>query len=96
MKTITINSSKSKAIYYWASKEEGSFEDHNASPDHVFAILKRFGKGKVTLTEDEAKTVLKSGDYQSTAWLEDEIEGGLKTMDTIKRHCDKIRASLIS
>lgn len=94
MKSITISTNKSKAIDEWQRKEYGSFEDHNYSKDHVHAILDRFGKGNVTLTEDEAKTVIVSGRYQSTSWQEDEIEGGYRTMRVIKRYCDQIADKL--
>lgn len=94
MRTITINTRKSEALSEWMMKEAGSWEDHNGSHDHVCAILNRFG-GKLTLTEIEAKTVLKSGDYQQH-WNDDEIVGGAKTKATIARYCDKIRKALNS
>jgi len=94
MKTITITSRKSKALYEWESKEYGSWEDYEESPDHVYSILQRFGKGQVRLTEAEAKTVLESGEYQSTAWNPDEIGGGVTTMQAISRICKTIRKEL--
>lgn len=90
---ITINTRKSAAVYEWMRKEEGSYEDHDRSNSHVFAILCRWG-GKVTLTIEEAEAVIKSGSYQSTAWEEDEIKGGFKTMNIIASYCKKIRAAL--
>lgn len=89
MKTITLTINYSKAIHAWMSKEEGSWEDHNKAESHVFSILSRC-KGRVKLTEEEARTVITSGRYQSTAWEEDEIEGGARTMQTIKTICDKL------
>lgn len=93
MRTITINTRKSEAVYEWGSKEEGSFEDHNRDASHAYAILQRFG-GKVTLTEDEAKTLIESGRYQSTSWKEDEILGGQKTMDRIAKYVKDIDQKL--
>lgn len=71
------------------SKEEGSWEDHGKSDDHVFALL-RWCHGKVTFTEEQARTIIESGRYQSTSWEDDEIEGGATTKRTIKNICDKL------
>lgn len=90
---ITISTRNSAAIEEWKRKEEGSYEDSNKSQSHVFAILNRFG-GKVTLTKEEAETVLKSGSYQSTGWDDDDIRGGAKTKQIIASYCSKIRAAL--
>lgn len=93
MKTVTILTYKSNAVNEWMRKEEGSFEDHGRSSNHVYALLQRFG-GKVSFTEEEAKTIITSGKYQSTGWNEDEIEGGLKTMKTIASYVQKLEEEL--
>ena len=90
---ITINTRKSAAISEWQRKEEGSYEDRNRSQSHAFAILNRWG-GKITLTNDEAETLIKSGSYQSTGWDDDDIKGGAKTKQTIASYCKKIREAL--
>lgn len=93
MKTLTVDIRRSKAIEEWMMKEEGSYEDNKRSPDHVFAILKTF-RGKVTLTEEQAASVIKSGNYHSTAWNDDEIVGGARTKKAIAAICVKIEAAL--
>lgn len=54
----------------WAMKEYGSWEDHNNAKDHVCAIVQRENATKLPyflLTEDEAKALLKSAEYQCSA-----------------------------
>jgi hypothetical protein len=89
MKTITIQTRRSKALSEWMLKEEGSFEDHKKSDKHVYAILSRFG-GKIQLTEEEALTVIKSGKYHCTAWFAEEIVGGEKTIRLISKTVQRI------
>ena len=93
MKTLTFDIRRSKAIEEWKMKEEGSYEDSKRSPDHVFAILNTF-RGKVILTEEQAATVIKSGQYHSTAWNDDEIVGGARTKKAIAAVCAKIQTAL--
>jgi hypothetical protein len=93
--TITIKTRKSAAVYEWQRKESGSYEDHNRSSLHPYAILDRWG-GNVTMTIDEANTLIKSGSYHSTAWDDEDIRGGAKTKSTIAAYCQKIRAALNS
>jgi hypothetical protein len=94
MKTIVITVNKSAALEEWKMKEEGSFEDHERSESHAFAILSRLGHGKTVLTEQEAKTVLSSGNYHKDAWTNDEIVGGATTKRAIARICEKIASKL--
>lgn len=94
MNDITITTRQSAALDEWQEKERGSYEDHRMSDEHVYAILRRFGKGKVTLTHEEAMIVLKSGEYHATAWEDDEIEGGAITKRTIANLCKKIEVEL--
>jgi hypothetical protein len=94
MKKIIVTVNKSAALEEWKMKEEGSFEDHKMSESHVFAILSRFGHGKTVLTEQEAKTVLTSGNYHKEAWTDDEIVGGATTKKVIARICEKIASKL--
>ena len=54
----------------WIMKEYGSWEDHNKSDDHVCGILQRENATKspyLFLTEDEAKELLVSAEYQYSA-----------------------------
>jgi len=96
MKTIKIRVKRTDAIDEWQSKEYGSWEDHDKCELHACAILKRWKKYYqwITLTEAEAKELLQSGNYQSTSWLDDEIEGGRKTKLEIAVVCQKIRTEL--
>jgi hypothetical protein len=91
--TITINTRKSAAIYEWQRKESGSYEDNHRDASHPYAILDRWG-GNVTMTETEAKALLQSGSYHSTAWDYEDITGGHHTKQVIARYCDKIRLAL--
>jgi hypothetical protein len=92
MKVIKLRTTFGKAIDEWMRKERGSFEDYDYSPSHVYALLKRFG-GVVTLTEEEARTILVSADYQQS-WDDDDIQGGARAKATIKRYADKIESLL--
>lgn len=93
MNTITVNIRQSSAIEEWMMKEEGSYEDSKRSQNHVFAILKAF-RGNVSLTKEQADTVIKSGNYHSTAWNDDEIVGGARTKKAIAGVCAKIQTAL--
>lgn len=84
---------KGKAIDEWIYKEWGSYEDHKHSPAHVVPLLERFG-GNTHYTNDELKTLIISGEYQSTAWQPDEIDGGQVTIDTIARYVKKFKEAL--
>lgn len=84
MNTITVNIKQSDALSEWMRKEEGSYEDHNKSESHVYAILSKC-KGKVKLTEQEANAIIKSGTYHGTAWDDEDIRGGAKTKAGILR-----------
>ena len=92
-KTITIATRKSPAVDEWMRKEHGSWEDHDMSPDHAYPLLKMFG-GKLTLTESQANTLIKSGDFHSTGWDEDDIEGGIVTMRVISKYVYKLKDAL--
>jgi hypothetical protein len=92
-KNITIQTRQSTAVYQWMSKEYGSWEDHDKDPNHACALLQRFG-GMLELTEEQAMELITSGKYNSTAWLDDEIEGGAKTKLTIAGYVTKIQTAL--
>jgi hypothetical protein len=54
----------------WIMKEYGSWEDHNNDKDHVCAIVQRENATKSSyffITKEEAKTLLKSAEYQYSA-----------------------------
>jgi hypothetical protein len=93
--SIVLKSSKSAAVHHWMMKEYGSWEDNNKNQDHPCAILQRFG-GKLTLTEKQANDLIESGKYNSTAWYDDEIEGGAKTKQIIHNWVLKIQKALNS
>lgn len=100
MRKITFNTTgasenSNRAIAEWMRKEHGSFEDHEGHEDHAYATLKRFG-GKIELTQIQARNLIESGEYQSTSWQTDEIEGGKVTMQTIARWTAKVKALLPS
>jgi hypothetical protein len=90
---IVINTRKSAAIEAWQAKEKGSYEDHNRSQSHPFAILNRWG-GKLSLTLAETEAIIKSGSYHSTAWDDEDIKGGAKTKTVITSYCKKLREAL--
>lgn len=93
MTTLVINTNKSHAVHEWIMKEWGSYEDHDKSETHVVAILEQFGK-RLRLTEQQAKTLIESGEYQSTSWQPDEISGGQRTMNVIARYVRKLKTLL--
>ena len=67
MKELKLKIGSQVALSDWMHCEYGSFEDHNESPDHIYAILKRFeGKDSALITEDEALQMLKSLSYWVT------------------------------
>jgi hypothetical protein len=73
------------AVEEWMMKEEGSFEDSKRSKSHAYALLQRLTSGSNAFTAVELDMLISSGEYQSTAWEDDEIAGGKRTKDTIAR-----------
>lgn len=67
---ISINVSESIKDE-WLFKEEGSYEDHNRSWDHVYRVISKSPKNKIVCsTREEADMVLRSAMYQ-TSWDSD-------------------------
>lgn len=90
---MKLNTRKSNAVEEWMAKEYGSWEDHKYADNHPYAILKRFG-GKIELTKDEVLTLIKSGQYHSTAWDAEDIDGGQRTINGIAAYVTKLNALL--
>lgn len=90
---ITIKTTRSHAVHEWMMKEYGSWEDHNKDVNHACASLQRFG-GNVKLTREQAEELIKSGEYQSTGWNDDEISGGARTKQVIARYVRLIKSEM--
>lgn len=90
---IKIRTKTGKAIHAWMMKEYGSWEDHNFDKNHPCALLQEFGK-TLTLTKQQAEALVISGEYQATAWNDDEIDGGAVTKQTINRWVEVFKTEL--
>lgn len=87
---IKIKIPKTKAIDEWMCKEWGSYEDSKKDPNHPCAFLKLAGQ-TVEINNDQLNRLILSGYYQSTAWNEDEIVGGERTMRAISNFVNKLK-----
>lgn len=84
-----------KPLSEWIAKEEGSFEDSGKSKDHVYFILINAKPNAVnSLTKNQVKTLLSSAKYQSSAWEEEEIVGGKKTLRSLESYVNKFEKVL--
>lgn len=92
---ITAPKKQSYSLYQWGSKEYGSFEDSGKSESHVYALLQRLN-GTASFNRQELETLIQSGEYQSTAWNDDEIEGGKITKRCIANWVTKFKTLLNS
>lgn len=92
---IVAPKKQSYSLYEWGSKEYGAFEDNEKDPAHVYALLQRL-KGTVYFTRGELETLIESGEYQSTSWNDDEIEGGVVTKRCIANWVTKFKTLLNS
>ncbi len=79
------------AIEEWMMKEEGSYEDSRQRVDHAYHLLNKLTTDGVNLTENQKQTLIKSGQYHSTAWEDDEIYGGARTKRAIAKIVAKLK-----
>lgn len=86
---------KANYVHEWMMKEYGSWEDHNHDVNHPCYILQQTGK-TLDLTPQQIKDLIVSGEYQSTSWNDDEIEGGKITKKAIAGFVQKLSALIKS
>lgn len=90
---IKIKIPNANWAWAWYSKEEGSWEDSCFDNSHPASKLYHRGN-TIALTKEEIKKLIKSGEYHSTAWSDDEINGGSRTKKAIANFCKKLNAQL--
>src|SRR5687767_13635331 len=91
--SFMIRTRKSAAIEEWIMKEYGSWEDGDKNPNHPCAVLQKFGSN-LLITPEQATDLISSGEYQSTSWNDDEIDGGANTKKMIAKYVAKIKDAL--
>lgn len=88
---LKIKIPKAAWVEEWMMKEYGAWEDEKHDPAHPCAILQQRGK-TVDLSQDQINKLIESGRYHSTAWDDDNIEGGQRTKTAIANYTHRLKS----